>query len=330
MKNLFYLLLLILSGCGGYPDQYEISEIDLVPEGIAYSESQDAFYLTSVAKSKIIRIERSNGKQEDFISSGAYGYKPGVGIFADDERKLLYALGGYYRLADSVSSLFIFHLESGKLLRKYDVGGSEPHFLNDLIMDDKGTLYITDTKDASIYILPKDTDSLQLFYKSDEIKYPNGIAISDDNKKLYIASQIHGVRILDLNSRRLLNAPDTSGISQGIDGLEFYSGNLYAIQNGVKPQKHNFRKLLLNEDQSDITEVEIIDENNPQLNHPLTFCIANGQAFVIANSNLQYLDQSNYTFHAEHRTKPTEIVRYDLPWSPYVVISLRTRLNELL
>ncbi len=312
MKYLLCLLLFILAGCGSMPDQYEISEIDLVPEGITYSEREDAFYLTSIAKSKIIRIDRSSGEQQDFITSGAYGYKPGVGILADDERKLLYALGGYYRLADSVSSLFVFHLESGELLRKYGVRGSEPHFLNDLIMDDKGTLYITDTKDASVYTLEKDADSLQRFFKSDEIRYPNGIAISDDYKKLYIASHIHGVRVLDLSSRRLLNVPDTAGLSQGIDGLEFYRGNLYAIQNGVKPQKHNFRKLLLNEDQSDITEVEIIDENNPQLDHPLTFCIANGTAFVIANSNLQYLDQSNYTFHAEHRTKPTEIVSYKL------------------
>lgn len=312
MKKSFYLILLILTGCGGYPDQYEISEIDLVPEGIAYSERQGAFYLTSVAKAKIIKIHRKSGRQEDFIHAKEFGYKPGVGIVADDKQNRLYALGGYYQMVDSVSSLFVFDLEKGALIKKFDVRGSEPHFLNDLIMDDKGTLYITDTKDASIYILPKGADSLERFFKSEAIKYPNGIAISDDNRKLYIASHIHGVRVLDVNTQCLLNGPDTVGMSQGIDGLEFYKGHLYAIQNGVKPEKHNFRKLLLNKDQTKISGIEVIDENNPQLNYPLTFSIADGQAFVIANSNLQYLNQTYYTFHAEHRTKHTKVLSYHL------------------
>lgn len=312
MKQSFYLILFILVGCGGYPDEYEISEMDLVPEGIAYSESQDAFYLTSVASAKIIRMDRKSGKQQDFIPSKAHGYKPGAGIIIDEEQSRLYALGGYYRMADSVASLFVFDLENGGLIKKYDVRGSEPHFLNDLVMDNRGMLYITDTKDASVYILPKDADSLQRFYRSDEIQYPNGIAISDDNRKLYIASHIHGVRVLDLGSRRLLNAPDTTGVSQGIDGLEYYRGNLYAVQNSGKPAQHNFRKLLLNESQTGVSGVEVINHKNPQLNYPLTFCITDGQAFVIANSNLQYLDQTDYTFHAEHCTKPTKIVCYSL------------------
>ena len=53
------LVPLLLFACTSKtPVEYVLDEKDLVPEGIAYSEKKDAFYLTSVAKSKIDLIVR--------------------------------------------------------------------------------------------------------------------------------------------------------------------------------------------------------------------------------------------------------------------------------
>lgn len=315
MKNCFFILVwLCFIGCKSeLPKEYILEDSTLVPEGIAFSEKTNSFYLTSLAKAKIIKVNRTTGKQEDFIGDLQFGYQPGVGIYVDDERNRLYALGGYYLLKDSISALYAFDLSTQELVKRVDVPHSGEHFLNDLIMDKTGNLYITDTKDSCVYRLTANSDSLELFFKSPEIKYPNGIAISDDNTKLYIASFPDGVRILDMKEKKILNRADTTGISNGIDGLEFYKGNLYAVQNGVEANSNNFRKLILNKDQDQITGGEVIDSNNPELELPLTFCIADHQAIVIANSNLQHWNQTTLEFNIPvDSLNRTKLLVYDL------------------
>lgn len=314
MKCLVTLLsVLILFGCSkNTSDEYILEEKDLVPEGIAYSKNKDAFYLTSLAKSKIVEVDRKSGRQKDFIAEHEFGYTPGVGIYADDERNLLHAIGGYYMKSDSLSSLFTFDLNTRKLLKRYDVTDSGEHFLNDMVKDKNGTIYLTDTKGSSIYMLKQGSDSLELFYQSPEIIYPNGIAISEDNSKLYIASTIKGIRIMDISTKNILNESDTLGISQGIDGLEFYKNHLYAIQNSVRRNTHNFRKLILNHYQDAIIDVEIIGSHTQDLNLPLTFCLADDKAIVIGNSNLQYFNQESLEFSDADTIPFTRLLVYHI------------------
>ena len=314
------LLVFLLLGCNSkipHKNSKSINEIildekDLVPEGIAYSENEDAFYLTSVGLSKIIKVDRKTGKQDDFIKKHEFKYSPGAGIWIDDEHHLLHAIGGYYALKDSLSSLYTFDLDTNELLKRYDVATEGQHFLNDLVKDNKGNIYLTDTKDSSVYMLRKGNDILELFYKSEEIKYPNGIAISDDNTKLYVASATHGVRVIDISTKEILNKKDTLGLTQGIDGLEFYHNHLFAVQNGVKANLYNFRKLILNQNQDEITGVEVLDSNTEKLDVPLTFCIVDGKAVVIGNSNLQYLNQENYIFAEADSIKKTRLIVYQI------------------
>lgn len=304
-------LLIILLGCNTKnPSEYILDEKDLVPEGIAYSEIKDVFYLTSVGKSKIVEVDRKSGKQNDFIKKREFGYSPGVGIYVDDKRGQLHAIGGYYMMKDSLSSLFTFDIDSKELVKRYDVTGE--HFLNDLILDKKGNIYLTDSKDSSIYFLKHESDSLELFFKSPEIEFPNGIAISDDNSKLYIASIPKGIRILDISTKSILNKEDTLGVSQGIDGLEFYKGHLYGIQNNKPGNPFNFRKLILNQTQNEIIDFQVIDSDTPNLDVPLTFCFAGNKAIVIGNSNLQYLNQETFNFKESDTIANTKLLVYQI------------------
>ncbi len=310
--NLLVVIMVLLSACSGENDRsyYILDETDLVPEGIAYSEAGERFYLTSLGKSKIISLDEKTGEQEDFISEREYNFPPGAGIYVDDNKSLLHAVGGYYSLEDSITSLFTFDLNTRELLHRYDVPADGPHFLNDLTQDNEGNIYVTDSKSAAVWLLGKGNEALELFYHSDEILYPNGIAISDDNTNLFIASS-KGVRVLKIATKEIVNEEDTSGVSQGIDGLELYRNNLYAVQNGVEANGFNFRMLELNEAQDKITGFRVIDEGE-DLNLPLTFCIAMDKAVVIGNSNLQYLDQESLTFPVRDSLKNTKLLIYDL------------------
>ncbi len=306
-----FLIGLLIAGCATkYPNEYILEEKDLVPEGIAYSKTKDRFYLTSVAKSKIIAVDRASGKQTDFIKERGFGYSPGAGIYVDDQRNQLHAIGGYYMIKDSLSSLFTFDINTGRLIKRYDLSGE--HFLNDMVMNKNGDIYLTDSKDSSVYLLRQDSDSLELFHKSPEIEFPNGIAISEDNSKLYVASIPNGIRIFDIATKAILNNRDTLGVSQGIDGLEFYNNHLYGIQNNKAGNPFNFRKLILNKTQDEIIDVNIIDSDTPDLDVPLTFCFAEKTAVVIGNSNLQHLNQETFLFKESETITPTKLLVYSM------------------
>lgn len=305
-----FLLSLLFSCSSKEPSRYVLDEKDLVPEGIAYSAKRDAFYLTSVMKSKIVTVDRITGKQTDFIGENEFGYQPGVGIWVDDERYLLHAIGGYARMQDSLSAFYTFDIDSKKLLKRYNAPRGV--FLNDMVVDNSGNIYMTNSNGQSIFLLKYGADSLELFYESPEIEFPNGIAISDDKTKLYVASFEKGVRILDLATKHLLNEPDTLNNSQGIDGLEFYKGHLYAIQNGVRANGFNFRKLVLNEAQDEIVDVKIIDSGNPDLYVPLTFCFMESKAVVIGNSNLGHLDQETMQFSESDTIPNSKLLVYEI------------------
>ena len=318
MKHLALLLLFLVISCqspekvSGVLRTYTLEELSLVPEGIDYSKVNDAYYLSSVTSSKIVEVNKETGEQRNFIEPNEYGYSPGVGLLVDDERGLLHAIGGYYLLPDSLSSLYTFSLSTGQLIQRYDMIDGGEHFLNDMILDDGGNLYLTNTKDSSVYILPYGQDTLELFFKSTEILFPNGIAINEDNTKLYVASIPKGVRILDLESKTILNQQDTTGASQGIDGLEYYNGHLYGVQNSVAANSFNFRKLILNEREDEIVDVSVIDSHTSLLDVPLTFCLDGDEAVVIGNSNLQYLNQVTLEFADSDRLQNTKLLVYSL------------------
>src|SRR4051812_9537514 len=51
---------------------FTINEKDLIPEGIAYDPAQKEFYVGSILKRKIVRID-SSGRASDFTSEGQDG-----------------------------------------------------------------------------------------------------------------------------------------------------------------------------------------------------------------------------------------------------------------
>lgn len=183
------------------PTEYILNEIDLVPEGIAYSKNNNAFYLTSITKSKIIVVDEESGNQYDFIAEKEFGFTPGCGIWVDDSINRLYAVGGFYTSSRAITFLYSFDLNTRQLLKKYEIADTSDHFLNDMVVDNKSNIYLTDTKASAIYLLKSGSDSLQPFFVSDEIQYPNGIAISDDFTKLYIASHTQGIRVMDISTK---------------------------------------------------------------------------------------------------------------------------------
>ncbi|MDQ3799887.1 MAG: SMP-30/gluconolactonase/LRE family protein [Acidobacteriota bacterium] len=274
-----------------------ILEPDLIPESVAYDAAEKTFYVGSLYKQKIVKIDR-RGQKSDFVTEGSNGLGAVVGIKIDAARKVLWALNNiapemktFDKTREGVGMLHKYELETGRLIKKYELSNQpRPHFLNDLVVTESGDLYITDSLASVVHILRAEKDEPEIFANLEPFSYPNGIALSKDESKLYVAT-LNGVSIVDAKNGKSkpLAHGETIALA-GIDGLYFYENSLIAIQNFESPNR--VVRFELNESGDRILKAEVLESNHPLYKIPTTGAIDGRNFYYIANSQLRSFDES--------------------------------------
>ena len=299
---------------------FTIPEKDLIPEGITIDPTTGDFYLSSIFKNKIIKV--SKGKTTDLITSGQEEFMGGVGLHVDHKRRILWACSGNIMGKKFRTAIHAFDLNTMKVLKKvvHPIDTAR-RLYNDLVIADDGSVFITDTFDNSIWKWSLDMESpddknvgpikLSLHAK---VEFPNGITISPDNEYLFVATAV-GLKRININTNHveLLAKPVGSIPSNGLDGIEYYKGSIVAIQNGH--DKNSDMKLVryfLSNDNDKIEKVEVLDTGNRHFDVPTTLTIVNDEVFVIANSQLDNLDQEQLKIKATERLTDIFILKYKL------------------
>ncbi len=280
-----------------------VPQKSLIPEGIAVGPSGE-IYLSNIYAKNIIRAN-SDGAEPKVIWTRFTGEFSGVGITEKN--------GKLYNLANTKhQSVFqIIDIEKEELFQNYLVSDTPRTFLNDLAVTSKGKVYITDSDRSRIYTI--ENDSLVVFIESDEIQYPNGIALSDDEQTLYMASFTKGIRIYDLLSGQFVNEVDELGVTRAIDGLKYYQNSLIGIQNASRnPEEHCIVRFYLDNEGSGIDRVDTLFVNHPTFNIPTTFDIKDGWVYCLSNSQLDNLDQEKMQLINEEDLTDTYILKFKL------------------
>ena len=290
-----YFLLFIAIACSSCQNNsiekvHLMESKDLIPEGITIV-GQTAF-ISSIHKNKIVQFNLKDHKIQDFIESNQYGFKSGVGIFAKDS--LLFALTNDLNADSLTSTLFVFDINQKKLVKTFELKDSVKHFLNDLTINALNQVFITDSKQHKIYKLDYPNGYIEEYLAQSENKYPNGITLSKDNKKLFIASENNGLRIVDIATKKILNKPSLETV--GLDGIKYNNGKIYAIRNADKSiEKHKLFVISLTDNEEDIKKVDVLIERHPLFNVPTTLDITDGYIYMIANSQMDNLNQLTNT-----------------------------------
>lgn len=290
---------------------FRITEKDLIPEGITFSSTTNSFYLGSIFKTKIIRINAETGEYNDFIPSEFPGMRF-LGMIVDDKNNHLWACGNLRKDGNSYSSISKFNLLTGEMVKSYTYTDTVANTYNDLVEDKRGNIFFTDSYGQAVYKIDARSDSVDIFYEGDEIIHPNGITISPDNRYLYIASNDNGIRVLDIEKRVVTGGPDTTNNSKGIDGLKYYRNSLIGIQNDVRQRSDvKIARYFLDDSGSMITHMEIIDQDHPMFDIPTTFVISEDYLYCLANSQLANIS-SEYTIRSEEALDDIVILKYKL------------------
>lgn len=281
-----------------------INEPDLIPESVAYDADGKNFYVGSLYKQKIVKIDAS-GKKSDFVAEAADGLGAVVGIKVDAARKILWVLSNvapemknFDKSLEGTGRLHKYDLKTGKLLEKYELSNKpRPHLLNDLAITASGDLYITDSLSSDVYILRRDKDRLEVFAKLQPYSYPNGIALSKDESKLYVAN-LNGVTIIETKTGKGTPLAHAEKVAlAGIDGLYFYENSLLAIQNFEQPNR--VVRFDLNPAGDSVERAVVLESNHPLYKIPTTGVLHKRDFYYIANSQLRSFDENGKIFTTE-------------------------------
>jgi DNA-binding beta-propeller fold protein YncE len=299
-----------------------LEERDLVPEGTAWDPSTQSVLVGSLNKNKVVAIAEDGTVSER--AGRASGLASVVGIHVDTVRGTLWVASNarYDEPADTTTpALLALDVRTGALRSRHTPAEGGKHFFNDITTSPDGTVYLTATDPARVWVLRPGASVLEPFAAIGPLTAPNGITISDDGRYLFVADLDHvQVVALERGESWRLATPDSVNVS-GIDGLAFADGALIAHHWGVfwrvarYPMDRGYRA---------ITGRSLLEANTADARTSPTGEVVNGEYVFIGNSQI---DRMNAGTLDSAKMEPVRMYRVSLAPRPreLVVVSLSER-----
>lgn len=309
------IMALLLALFGGFACQYKKTfstvlgfEYDLLPEGIAIDAASKKLFLNSLFHSKIVTCGLDGTAPKDFIKSKEFGYLSGFGMTVKGDT--LYALGNSLPKKDNQSVLLLLNTKTGQLFDAYTLNVDAFSFLNDLAVSKTHNVYVTDSESNKIYTIDKTTKKFAVYLDTSLVAHSNGIAISDDNQQLYIASS-NGIVIVDIRTKAILNVLNKD--FSGIDGLKCYQNTLIGIVNQSKDMsKNGIFRYYFNSDNTSVVRKEKIVPFEKSFNIPTTFDIVGNYLYFITNTQIDNINEETNQIIDTNKLTSYKLMTYSI------------------
>lgn len=281
---------------GHVTSAFSLQEPDFIPEGLDHDPKSGDFFVGSVHLRKILRVHA--GKASVFATQDA-GLWSVMGLRVDAAHDSLWAVSsalpqmqGYDTSLDGKSALFRFDLKSGALQAKYAAADGDAHQFNDLCVAPDGKVYVADAS-GGVYVLLSGAKTLAPLAATHELRSSQGLALSADNRYLYVADYALGLYAYGVSDGRLTRLVTPAGVTGfGVDGLYRYGNSLLATQNGVTPQR--VIRFDLDGGGLSVVSARTLDANDPLVPEPTLFTLVGDTLYLVANSQWSRFDEQNH------------------------------------
>ncbi|HEY9045542.1 MAG TPA: hypothetical protein VIN08_06580 [Ohtaekwangia sp.] len=264
---------------------FTIEEKDLIPEGIAYNAVDKSFYVSSINKRKIITIS-ADGKVSDLIASGDNEIEQVLGMKVD-AKGFLWACNNTpeHDTVNRISNVHVYDLRTKKMVMRFKLVDDRLHLFNDLYITKAGDVFITDTQASMLWVVRKDSKTLEEFTKPGSLTWANGITASQDEKFLLVSTTGPlGIAMVDTQTKAITPLLNDRYMMMGFDGLYRYNNTLIGVQNTFFPE--SIQKIVLTPDNKRAEKIDFLCERDALFNSPTTGVVADGYFYFIANSQL--------------------------------------------
>jgi sugar lactone lactonase YvrE len=204
------IVMLVYSTLFGQHSLEKVWETDSLtlrnPESALYDAKSNSLYVSSMGAGTIVRIG-PDGKviKNDWVT-GLTSNK-GSALF----KGLLYTA--------ETSAVAVIDVDKASIVKRIPVEGSQ--MLNDVAVDSKGIIYVTDTRGAKVYRIEGDKPSVYL----ENMPGANGLLVV--NTDLYVLTSTSVQKVND--SKQITKIAD--GFESGLDGIVMVAENEFLISN---------------------------------------------------------------------------------------------------
>jgi sugar lactone lactonase YvrE len=188
--NKYGLLTLLIAGVAPVYAAKPITEITLPGERL-YTESitstkDGTLIVGSLGKGDVSRIAYGTTSVEEWIKPGTNGLNAVFGVFADEKHKTLWVCSDKTDDGKGEAAVKSFDLKTAAPKGSYPLPGNGP-FCNDIAVADDGTAYISDTGQATIWMLKPGAKSLVAAAQDPLLAGADGLAFGEKSV-LYVNS----------------------------------------------------------------------------------------------------------------------------------------------
>jgi DNA-binding beta-propeller fold protein YncE len=199
------------------------------PESVIYGPKHNVLFVSNVngkpdqkdQNGFISKVSPSNGSIIELNWITRLNAPKGLAISNDNNR--LYV--------SDITDVVEIDIASGQIINRFNAPGSA--FLNDVVSDNQGNIYVSDTDTNTIYKLDTNTkdrsstSSLQVWLQNPLLNGPNGLHIDNNKNRLIVASLGDlskpgaGIEVVDLKNKTIstLGKEGTTSPFGGLDGI---------------------------------------------------------------------------------------------------------------
>jgi hypothetical protein len=289
---------------------FTVPESSLVVNGITHDPRRNIFYVGNLSRRKIVGV-RSDGSMFDAGPKEADSLWSPFGMTIDAARNKIWLTNTSLSLNRSESAaLYEYDLETMNIVSEYSAGDSLEHFFNHIAVLRNSSIFITDTRNGAVYTVNERTGTIEPWFVSGDMIQPKGIAVSDDQKYLFVAHW-RGISRISLEDKRSVLLPaKVKTTLTGVDGLYFYDGSLIAVQNNAGPQARIMR-FELSKNMDAVTKAAILESGHHLHDTPATGVIVGDDFYYVANTRTKSFNTYGI-IRPEKQLQPTYLLKLPL------------------
>ncbi len=196
------------------------------PESVAYSPKLNVLFVSNVngkptekdQNGFISKVSPANGSIIELNWVTGLNAPKGIALSNNNNRLFV----------SDLTDVVEIDINTGKIIKRFNAPGSA--FLNDVVSDKQGNIYVSDTITNTIYKLDGNniTSTLQPWIQSAQLNGPNGLHVDESKNKLIVASLGKfskpgaGIEVVDLKNKTItpLGKEGTTSPFGGLDGIE--------------------------------------------------------------------------------------------------------------